>query len=106
MHSTSLPKPFYVRQLTSVVAVYLLLFGAAQAQTPAAQTPAPAASASTRSTPEQRSENIRIEDAGNRIDEVRIGGETRSITVQPKGGMPSYQVAPATGERRWKVLGF
>jgi hypothetical protein len=37
---------------------------------------------------------------------VRVGGETQSITVQPKDGMPAYQVAPKTGERTWKVLGF
>ena len=40
------------------------------------------------------------------IDELRIGGETKSINVQPKGGMPAYQVGPVSGERSWKVLGF
>ena len=40
------------------------------------------------------------------ITELRVGGETRSITVQPKGGMPSYQVQPATGERSWKIGSF
>lgn len=53
-----------------------------------------------------RIEHIHVEDAGARIDEVRVGGETQSITVQPKDGMPTYQVAPKTGERTWKVLGF
>jgi hypothetical protein len=47
-----------------------------------------------------------VEDADARIDELRVGGETQSISVQPKGGMPAYQVAPKTGERSWKVLGF
>jgi hypothetical protein len=56
--------------------------------------------------PEARIEHIRVEDAGARIDELRVGGETQSITVQPKDGMPAYQVAPKTGERTWKVLGF
>jgi hypothetical protein len=55
---------------------------------------------------ESRTERIRVEDAGARIDELRIGGETRTITVTPKGGMPAYDVAPKTGERTWKVLGF
>ena len=41
----------------------------------------------------QKIEFIRIEDAGNRIDEVRVGGQTQSITVQPKAGdVPAYQV--------------
>jgi len=55
---------------------------------------------------EQRTERIHIEDNSAVIDEVRIGGQTKSIDVQPKGGMPAYQVAPTSGERSWKVLGF
>jgi hypothetical protein len=55
---------------------------------------------------ESRTEHIRVEDEGARIDELRVGGETRSITVAPKDGMPAYDVAPKTGERTWKVLGF
>ena len=95
-----------------------------------AQTPAPdtRTSASTvtpsseRST-DRRIEHIHIEDAGSRIDELRVGGETQSITVAPKGGMPAYDVVPSTanrspatvdrggssasgGTRVWKVLGF
>ncbi len=55
---------------------------------------------------QRRVEHIHVEDVGARIDEVRVGGETQSITVQPKANMPAYQVAPQTGERSWKVLGF
>jgi hypothetical protein len=71
----------------------------------------------------QKIERIRIEDAGNRIDEVRVGGETQSITVQPKAGVPAYAIQPtdmarsrpqdnrdglsgATGRRVWNVLDF
>jgi hypothetical protein len=63
----------------------------------------------SRATPgdqESRTERIQVEDDSARIDELRIGGETRSISVTPKGGMPAYNVAPKTGERTWKVLGF
>ncbi|MGB4361019.1 MAG: hypothetical protein WBJ19_11430 [Rhodoferax sp.] len=60
----------------------------------------------TPSKAQSRVEHIHIEDAGARIDEVRVGGQTQSITVQPKDGMPAYEVAPKTGERTWKVLGF
>lgn len=43
----------------------------------------------------QRIERIREEDAGSRVDELRVGGQTQSINVQPKGGkMPSYEVKP------------
>ena len=55
---------------------------------------------------EQRTERIRVEDAGSRIDELRVGGETKSIVVQPKGGMPAYQVQPGSGERSWKIANF
>jgi streptogramin lyase len=51
-------------------------------------------------------ERITVEDAGSRIDEVRFGGQTRSITVQPKGGMPAYDIQPETGARTWKIFGY
>jgi hypothetical protein len=48
-----------------------------------------------------------------------VGGQTRSITVQPKNGAPAYEVTPAsgghdpsaarndsTGKSRWRVLDF
>ncbi len=70
----------------------------------------------------QRIERIHHEDAGSRVDEVRAGGETKSITVQPKAGVPAYEVEPvdatgsgassreagpgAAGKRVWKVLRF
>ncbi len=77
-----------------------------------AQTPAALPGTNTPTTPterpgvEQRTERIHIEDNSTIIDEVRIGGETKSIDVKPKGVMPAYQVAPTSGERSWKVLGF
>lgn len=71
----------------------------------------------------QKIEFIRIEDAGNRIDEVRVGGQTQSITVQPKtGDMPAYEVpgndqarnrpvdtregSAGSRQRVWNVLAF
>lgn len=48
----------------------------------------------------QRTERIRIEDEGSRVDELRIGGQTQSITVQPKvGNVPEYEVQPSDGVR-------
>ena len=71
----------------------------------------------------QRIEHIRVEDAGSRVDETRVGGQTQSITVQPKvGSMPEYEVqsndgaraarnrdsnsGDTTGTRVWKFLKF
>ena len=52
------------------------------------------------SRPDQRIEHIRVEDEGSRIDELRVGGQTQSITVQPKvGNMPEYEVQPSDGVR-------
>ncbi|BCO26689.1 hypothetical protein MIZ03_1572 [Rhodoferax lithotrophicus] len=77
------------------------------------QNPIPASAASSAAQPAthptgvvSRTEHIQVEDSGARIDEERVGGQTQTITVQPKGGLPSYQVAPQTGERTWKVMGF
>ena len=67
-------------------------------------------------------ERIRTEDAGSRVDELRVGGETQNITVQPKsGGKVPYEVKQAAsakgnapsasngdtnGARVWNVLKF
>ena len=72
---------------------------------------------------DQTIQRIRVEDAGSLIDEVRVGGMTQSITVQPKTGtlLPAYEVKPSdtargaspstskndtTGSRVWNVLKF
>ncbi len=49
---------------------------------------------------DQRTERIRVEDGGSRVDELRVGGQTQTITVQPKtGNMPAYEVLPSDGVR-------
>ncbi len=53
----------------------------------------------------QRIERIRIEDNATRIDELRYGGQTQRIAVQPKSGLPEYQVQPG-GTRVWNLLNF
>ena len=42
----------------------------------------------------QKIERIRVEDDANKIDELRVGGQTQSITVQPKSGLPEYEFQP------------
>lgn len=50
--------------------------------------------------PPQRVQRIQIEDGGSRVDELRVGGQTQTITVQPKTGtLPAYEVQPADGLR-------
>jgi hypothetical protein len=97
------------------IPILLLGAGAALAQAPAA---APAEGRRN-----QKVERIQIEDGGNRIDEVRFGGQTQSITVQPKADVPEYEVDPgsmartrpadsrdglssAGGQRYWNLLRF
>ena len=65
-----------------------------------AQTAAPEATPTDKpGRTEQRVEQIRHEDAGSRIDELRVGGETKAITVKPKGDAPAYDVAPESTNR-------
>lgn len=88
----------------------------AQTGTPA---PAPAEQARLPAGEAKVIERITHEDAGSRIDEVRVGGQTRSIDVQPKNGAPAYEIAPqsgaetpaegqggSSGRSRWRVLSF
>lgn len=74
-----------------------------------AQTPEPASRAASAAGPQakppgsgrsdKKIQRIRTEDAGTRIDELRVGGETEKITVQPKTGGAAYEVKPAEGAR-------
>ena len=119
--------------LLTAVLIALPVGTAALAQTTATGTataaptvtpPQASQTAPARSTrPEQAIQRIRTEDAGSRIDEVRVGGETQSITVQPKtgastaayevkppdsakGNAPSQSSGDTNGSRVWNVLKF
>ncbi len=80
----------------------------AQLPAPAPHAPTAAGLSTTAPAPgiEPRIERIHVEDSNARIDELRIGGETRRITVQPKAALPAYEIAPDGGQRSWKVLDF
>ena len=95
----------FIVRLHLVAALAALPLAAAVAQTP---TPATAdSSATTRAESEpirpsranQKIEHIRTEDQGSRIDELRVGGETKQITVQPKTGGVPYEVLRSEGAR-------
>ena len=77
-------------------ALAVLPLAAAVAQTAA---PAAAATQAGAARADRKIERIRTEDAGTRIDELRVGGETQQITVQPKTGGAAYEVKPAEGAR-------
>jgi hypothetical protein len=47
----------------------------------------------------QKIERIVVEDNANRIEEVRVGGQTQSITVQPRGDLPAYEIQPSDHAR-------
>ncbi len=89
---------------------------------PVAAPVAPAAEAAPRGGEPQVTRTV-IEDEGTRIEELRVRGQVRSITVTPKGGtVNSYQILTAdgaretsdnvsgtrgaTGKRVWSVLSF
>jgi len=71
--------------------------------------------------PEPEVRKIVVEDDNARIDELRVRGVTRNITVHPKKGGPNYQIEPIDpaanpansvggarleGRRVWNVLAF
>jgi hypothetical protein len=82
----------------------LLLAGVAPIAAVQAQTPAPAQQAAPADKPteadkgtggrNQKIEHIHTEDSGATVDELRVGGQTQSITVKPKNNAPAYQVMP------------
>ena len=104
----------------SALALALLCTGMAQAQ----QTAAPASERQVQGTTSntvirdaRRIEHITVEDTGARVDEMRYGGVTQSISVQPKNAMPAYEVQPTDerrarqgdgsgGSRVWNVMKF
>ncbi len=111
----------HLHNLACLIVLALPGFGAAANAQTGAQIDAQATTSNVR--PDQTIQRIRIEDAGSRIDEVRVGGQTQSITVQPKvgGNIPAYEVKPlnaaggatpsssssdTTGSRVWNVLKF
>ena len=74
----------------------LLCCGVAFGQTPGGAAPKPDAPG-PKLGPNQRIERIHHEDAGSTIDELRYGGQTLSIEVQPMANVPPYSVRPADG---------
>jgi hypothetical protein len=89
---------------------------------PAAE-PAPDAATPAPRTAEPNVQRSVIEDDANRVEELKVRGQTRSIVVTTKGPIPgSYEIfigdpsrdlsdaagsrRGATGQRMWRVLTF
>ena len=104
----------------AAAALALALCGAAWAQPAQPVTAkAPQAVASAATAPKVRPHVVVIEDDGARIEETRVGGTVRRVTVQSKiGNVRPYeiQVAPAgrdpsqergnAGQRTWSLFNF
>jgi hypothetical protein len=70
-----------------------------QPQQPAAQTaPVDADADKLPGAKNQRIERIHVEDNNATVDELRVGGQTQSITVKPNSRAPAYQVMPNASE--------
>ena len=54
----------------------------------------------------QKIERIHVEDSGSKVDELRVGGQTQQIVVQPKARVPAYEIRPKDGQRVWNVLSY
>lgn len=99
--------------------VLVLLAWGAVATTAGAQ---PASPAGTEREPvrtlEQKTERIVHQDAGSRIEELRVGGQTRSIGVDTPSRVPGYQIEPvdpsqmndargsSAGKSSWRLIRF
>lgn len=74
--------------------------GSSAGAAPEAASAADAGSAAT-PTAGARTPAVRIshQDAGSRVDELRVRGQTQEITVTPAGQLPTYEVQPGSSQR-------
>ncbi|MDM7456866.1 MAG: hypothetical protein P3W97_006345 [Tepidimonas sp.] len=101
--------PLQPRCAIGVAAVLLACAATAQP----AGSPPPTATAMA---PEPKVERLVQQDGHSRIEELRVGGQTRSIDVHTRSALPGYEVRPidpgvedqrsGAGSRRWRVLAF
>lgn len=103
---------------SSFAAALAIVVAAAAAPVAAAETGAAASPAAG----EPAVRHTVIEDGRARIEEVRVRGQLQRVTVDPKGGAPSYEIITgdgsrdlsegtntsrgAAGKRVWNVLRF
>jgi len=103
---------------TLSIAALCLMQGRAQAaDTPQDHEPKP------QKVPDAKVQQTVIEDDSNRVEEVRVRGQTQKVTVQPKNSsLPGYEIIMgdasrdpsigngasrgAAGQRVWRLLTF
>lgn len=112
------PAPIERRQLVTPRLCGLSLMGLALALACfSAQAQAQGSEAAPATGIEQKTERIIHHDRGSRIEELRVGGQTRSIQVDTNSQVPGYQVQPidpaqsaqdkgAAGKSSWRVIRF
>jgi uncharacterized Zn ribbon protein len=76
---------------------------------------APTSSATQRVVPDAKAEQLNVKDDAVLIEELRIRGETKRLSVTPKNA-PTYQISPESGskplddktqgQRTWRLLSF
>jgi len=98
-----------LHRLRPLALAFALPWGIAAAQS------APDAAATATAT-EPKVERLVQQDGLSRIEELRVGGQTRSIDVHTRSAVPGYEVRPidpgvsddrsGAGSRRWRVLDF
>ena len=113
MRTALLPMTRYLLSAVALCAVMPVVAQIAAPQTAPAETPP-----LPTNEPRPVIEKITHEDALSRIDEVRVGGQTRSIDVKPKNGAPGYEIQPdsgavapsdsqgTAGRSRWRLFSF
>ena len=105
-----------MRRILLLTALILPLAGLAQPQAPLTREP------DGEPRKNQKIERLHAEDDGATIDELRVGGQTQAVTVQPKAAVPAYEMQPSDmartrpadsrdgmagrSQRVWNVLGF
>lgn len=103
------------------VALFALSVGSAIAQSPQAPQSVQASPEASRGGEPKVARTV-IEDGRARIEELRVRGQLQKVTVDPKGGAPSYEIITgdgsrdlgegantsrgATGKRVWNVFKF
>jgi hypothetical protein len=76
---------------------------------------APANLVTQRLVPDAKAERLEVKDDAVLIEELRVRGETRRLSVTPKNA-PAYQIAPESGskplddksqgQRTWRLFSF
>ena len=111
----------FMKPMSHVAAAVALACGCSCAAAQPAASPPDVAPPQGR-TSEPNVKHVVIEDDLSRIEELRIRGLTRRISVQPKGGQAAYEIIPIDpgretpntgqssagggGQRVWPVLRF